>query len=93
MFVIAVLSSLRYIGSAPSIESFDPLRLIWLVVASKGVRERFEEVEVPSTGRLRQAGMVPLDPGNMSIHVALAPSHMDYHEIEQDVPDDLERKC
>lgn len=92
MFIIAASSSLKHIESTPLIESFDPLRLIWLVVTSQGVRERMEEVEVPSTEHLRQAGMVPLNPESMSIHVAPTPSNRDYHKVEQDVMDDHEYK-
>ena len=92
MFIIAASSSLRYIGSAPLIESFDPLRLIWFVVTTRGVREQLQNVDVPSTERLRQAGMFPLDPESMSVHVALAPVSRDYHEVDQDISDDYEYK-
>ena len=90
MLAIAVASSLRYIESAPLIESFDPLRLIWLVVTSQSVREQIEKVEVPSTECLRQAGMVPLKPKSASINLALVHSNLGYCEVEQDASDDCD---
>lgn len=92
MFIIAASSSLKYFESTgtPLIDSFDPLRLIWLVVTNQSIREQLEKVEVPSNEHLRQAGMVPLNLQSTSIHVALTPaSNHKYRKLgDQDVLDD-----
>ncbi|KZT67675.1 hypothetical protein DAEQUDRAFT_728914 [Daedalea quercina L-15889] len=60
LLIIASTLAYRTASITALVDEFDPMHLTWLVVHNPLLSQRIAEIDVPSAGLLREAGMVDL---------------------------------